>query len=706
MSSLSDLKRALGLACVVALVFLIGATSASAETLMMPDRDLERGTSEVVWGLTTLPNNSMFSIDFGDGSAPTAFALLTTAGERSYIHVNHVYALAGTFTATLTVDPVSGPNETATVVVRVFDRPTLSDAEKRGLDVNRAIENGLRWLWTQESSRTSFDTQPLAFWTNQSFTALVVLAFENHGYKVPNSDDPPVGIYPKYVVQRGLNRVFNGLSSQALVLQTNLNPCVGPGIEPGTSNPATTCVGYEDFSNSVGYSTAIASLPISGSSALTRHVTTGVANGKTYAETLQRILNAVSYNQIDTGQPNRGGWAYGAANNSGGSSDSSVVGWDLLAIFDAVAAGAVMPNDATHTDLVKTEFGAPGNALDGHRNDTDGSFDYTANTSETANDFVGKNLAKTAIGLQALFYVGDVGTSFPRVALTVTEIDKWWITSGGNEAPPAGAAYACSGNGKYNKGCGYGMFNAFKGLKLHGVNTLPDVNRPAGSFGDPDDWYADYLDWLIANQSLPTDPAGGSWPGMRFSASHGDNTSGAAALAELILSPVALIAPDPTLFSSVGLSPQTDTNPVSTPHTVIAFVQATGGAPIAGATVGFTVLSGPNAGASGTCNPVGCVSGSDGKVNFTYNGGPTTGNDKIQANIGTLKSNIVDKFWIIPTSKCDANNDGKVDQTDLNIIRAANGQVASGPNDPRDGNGDGFINVADVRYCQLRQTPQ
>ena len=43
---------------------------------------------------------------------------------------------------------------------------------------------------------------------------------------------------------------------------------------------------------------------------------------------------------------------------------------------------------------------------------------------------------------------------------------------------------------------------------------------------------------------------------------------------------------------------------------------------------------------------------------------------------------------------------------DLLLIRAKNGQAASGPNDPYDPNHDGKIDVADVRYCQLRLTPQ
>jgi hypothetical protein len=164
------------------------------------------------------------------------------------------------------------------------------------------------------------------------------------------------------------------------------------------------------------------------------------------------------------------------------------------------------------------------------------------------------------------------------------------------------------------------------------------------------------------------------------------------------------VQPDPTLFSTVGLAPPTGTDSfgAGNSHTVTASVQSNTNTPIAGATVGFTVLSGPNAGASGTCAPVGCVSGADGKVSFKYFDLGGVGIDTIQANIGSLKSNIVSESWIVPTIKCDADFNGKIEQADLVIIRNANGQAASGPDDPRDGNSDGVINVADARYCQLR----
>lgn len=173
------------------------------------------------------------------------------------------------------------------------------------------------------------------------------------------------------------------------------------------------------------------------------------------------------------------------------------------------------------------------------------------------------------------------------------------------------------------------------------------------------------------------------------------------AIAELILAPVALVPPDPGLFSTVGLSPASATNPVGTDHTVTAFTQSTNGAPVPGVSINFKVLTGPNAGKTGSG-----TTGADGKTTFTYHDDGGAGTDTIQAFIGTtLSSNQVTKTWADAVVVCDVNGDGKVTQADLTLIRGKNGRNASGANDPYDPNKDGKINVADVRYCQLRLTP-
>jgi hypothetical protein len=54
-----------------------------------------------------------------------------------------------------------------------------------------------------------------------------------------------------------------------------------------------------------------------------------------------------------------------------------------------------------------------------------------------------------------------------------------------------------------------------------------------------------------------------------------------------------------------------------------------------------------------------------------------------------------------PPTVCDVNGDSAVDRTDIDAIFAARNTPASGPDDPRDWNGDGVINVLDSRGCTL-----
>jgi len=57
----------------------------------------------------------------------------------------------------------------------------------------------------------------------------------------------------------------------------------------------------------------------------------------------------------------------------------------------------------------------------------------------------------------------------------------------------------------------------------------------------------------------------------------------------------------------------------------------------------------------------------------------------------------------VATTACDVTGDNTVDNADFTTIFQAVGQSASGPNDPRDPDGDGQITVADVFYCVLQQ---
>jgi hypothetical protein len=669
------LSSASTLAC---LAFLTGSPAAMAETLMMPNRDMLMGASEVVWGITTLPNTtSSYTIDFGDGTS-TPIAAVT---DRSYLAVNHTYATSGVFTATLTVTN-GATTETATVQVSVYNAATMSDFDLRNLNVNRAIQNGLRYLWTSQTNRTTFDTNVQTAWGNfaNPFTALAVLAFQNHGYRLPNSDAMPTGLYQKYAVRRGFNYVLARLTTLNLnTTPAGNNPCLPDLVVPCTGLSAQT-------TSDPGYENGIALLPFAGSGALNRTVTevaTANVAGKTYGEILQRMVNASIWGQNDSGT-GRGGWYYTFNSTS---SDGSTNGWELLGLLDAAAAGATVPA------WVKTEWAL---ALAAGLNDN-GSFDYQANGNRASYGSV--NVAKAGVGVQGMFFADRLDTD-PDLALAKTYIGTRWANAA------LGQSFACSG-GTYNKGCAYGMFNVFKGFKLYNIQTLAGVNRPAGPGTIPsDDWYADYVDWLITNQTNPTATTGGNWGPLVFS-SQTTNEPAEAALALLMLAPTALVLPDETRFASVGLkhgSPLTtdpQTNPVTTPpgtHTVTGIAEASNGNPIPGVTITFRVTSGPNAGATGTGQ-----TGANGQATFTYTDNGGAGSDTIQAFVGALSSNVVVKNWVVVVATCDIDKDSDVDMNDVNAVRAGIGQVPAA-GDPRDATLDGKITINDVRACILRCT--
>jgi len=57
-----------------------------------------------------------------------------------------------------------------------------------------------------------------------------------------------------------------------------------------------------------------------------------------------------------------------------------------------------------------------------------------------------------------------------------------------------------------------------------------------------------------------------------------------------------------------------------------------------------------------------------------------------------------------PVTVCDVDGDGDVDKVDLSLISRSRNQPATGPDDPRDANGDGLITPADVIACVAQCT--
>ena len=90
-----------------------------------------------------------------------------------------------------------------------YDGAMLSADNLRGLNINRAIQDGLRFFWASQTNRAAnFPAAVTTTWPGSYLTvtaALTALAFENHGYGLPNNDSVPTGIYEKYIVRRAIN---------------------------------------------------------------------------------------------------------------------------------------------------------------------------------------------------------------------------------------------------------------------------------------------------------------------------------------------------------------------------------------------------------------------------------------------------------------------------------------------------------------------
>ena len=127
---------------------------------MMPNRPTLIGINTVVWGVTTQANGTgPCNIDFGDGSG-IQNCVGNVVGDRSYIAFDHTYALANTYTAKLTVGA-----ESNTVQIQVYNPASLTDFDLRGVNINRAIEDGLRYLWVNQSNRAAnFPASPTTTW--------------------------------------------------------------------------------------------------------------------------------------------------------------------------------------------------------------------------------------------------------------------------------------------------------------------------------------------------------------------------------------------------------------------------------------------------------------------------------------------------------------------------------------------------------------
>ncbi len=401
-----------------------------------------------------------YTWDYGDGTPSTSGAVTNT----KYIAVTHAYTTMGPKRAILTVTDAAATVDKDTVEIEV-------EPQTFQVQVNAAVENGLRWLYLQQYAA--------GYWAGTAYggtyysapTAAAVLAFENANHLPIN--DYNKDIYAEYV-QAGLNYLLTRLYVVTVPPQ-------------GAGDPEADALGNTDHNGfgigcnegSQSYPTPMVLMAIVGSgpknsTAPSLLATAGPANviGRTYRDIAVDMVDWCAWAQSDPAYGNyRGGWRY---NPNYGSSDNSVSQWPTIGLEAAETNWGISAPAFVKAELQRwTTYS---------QSASNGSFGY---------DFPGAfawpgpaGIATTGAGLCELAYAGVANTDL-RTTRALGYLSAYWNHSTNNLNLYNNYAVA--------KGCR---------IARDGLGN-PSPITMIGSV----DWYAHYAAELVASQN-----ADGGWP--------------------------------------------------------------------------------------------------------------------------------------------------------------------------------------------------
>ncbi len=396
--------------------------------------------------------------DFGDGTPPASGSVSDPPHFR-YIAVIHSYSTMGPKYATLTVTDKNGNWDSDVVRIDVVPQ-TLE------IEVNAAIENGLRWLYRNQYSGGYWRSYWPRHYYYLSPTALAVLAFENRGHFPTNDIDED--IYAE-TVQSGLAYIFNHAYTCSIDTQECFNPDTD-GDEIG--------IYFDDgdhYFRGQMYNQGIAMMAVVGSgdpSLVASSTSSPDVDGHTYGEIIVDAVDYCAWAQNDPPFNARGGWRYKP--NYGYypyTSDNSVSQWPAIGLEAAESEWNICAPDSLKGELLLwIDFSQASN----------GCFGYTDPYGNTG------RFAMTAAGLCELAYC-DVDTSDQMVRDALSWLCNEWNSSGmwGNFASL------------------YAMYGLAKGCR---ISVPGEIKSICGH-----DWQDEYDSWLVDNQE-----SGGSWHGSGY----------------------------------------------------------------------------------------------------------------------------------------------------------------------------------------------
>ena len=223
-----------------------------------------------------------------------------------------------------------------------------------------------------------------------------------------------------------------------------------------------------------------------------RQIAQGITNA--FAAAQSTIVNNAAYGYY-------GGWRYSLPAN--GDADSSTTQWAIFSFIFDESLGATTP--ASTKTILKVWLDsaqyAAGNGVNS------GGICYTPPLSRSGCG-IGPTVSDTGGWLLAEQWIGTPASD-PKVQLAISWLNSNWKTNG------VTSSYWL---GNFNQP--YAMLAAYKGLEsniglnaITGINNLldPTCGAPGSAPGSTCNWYQDYAQWLVANQSS----ADGSWTGTQ-----------------------------------------------------------------------------------------------------------------------------------------------------------------------------------------------
>lgn len=343
------------------LIDLLGPASAEAAppkvvcvpqlpTDLLVPHETWSGEPTILKSVARDPDNNLsggsYYWDLGDGTS-TPPAAITNADNLS---VTHTYSEApGTLiVARLHVTDAAG--ETSSDDYRILVKAKTLDVE-----VKKAIDDGLWWLYTNKKKRTTAPFYPYwdntesgwgstGFWGNA--TASAIQAFEINGHL--ETGDPDQDPYAE-VVHWGLRGLFTNLVSVNIPMQGGGNPDAnGNGIGL-----------YWNYDRS-SYETGAVMDALVASGTPDAIAAAGGVNvvGRRYQDIVQDMVDAYAWGQADSGYY-KGGWRY----SWNADADNSACQWGAIGMIAAERHfGCIVPQWVKDQNNVwlNTSYGNPG----------------------------------------------------------------------------------------------------------------------------------------------------------------------------------------------------------------------------------------------------------------------------------------------------------------------------------------------------------